>query len=249
MNPIMNVASNFKLRVIEDAACAHGATYNGRKVGAIGDCGAFSFHPRKPITTGEGGMLTTDNDEVASRARILRSHGESISDEMRHRADEIIYPDFVALGFNYRMTDMQAAIGVEQMKKLPYIVEEKRRLAFRYNEMLSDLAREEYLTLPLPIDGFVHAYQSYVILLNEKVNITRDALSNELQKQGIATRKGTYHVPGTRFYREVFGFKKGDFPNSETADKRSLAFPLYAGMEDGDISFVVENLRDLIKKD
>ena len=248
MDPIMDMAKSFSLKVIEDAACAHGAEYRGRKVGAIGDCGAFSFHPRKAITTGEGGMLTTNDQKIADQARILRSHGESVSDELRHKADVVIYPDFVMLGFNYRITDMQAAIGVEQMKKLPYILKERRRLASRYNQLLSELEGDECLVLPHPIDGFVHSYQSYVILMKEKVKGGRDGLSNELQKRGIATRKGTYHVPGTKFYKAVFGFNEGDFPNSELADDRSLALPLYAGMEEEDINYVVENLRDVIRE-
>ena len=124
MDPIMDMAKSFRLKVIEDAACAQGTVYKEKKVGDIGDCGAFSFHPRKSITTGEGGMLATNSEEIADYAKILRSHGESISDLLRHKADELVYPDFVMLGFNYRMTDIQAAIGVEQMKKLPNILGE-----------------------------------------------------------------------------------------------------------------------------
>lgn len=247
MDPIMEVATNFGLKVVEDAACAHGSVYRGRKVGTIGDCGAFSFHPRKPITTGEGGMLTTNNDDIAVRTRTLRSHGESVSDELRHKADEVIYPDYVMVGFNYRMTDIQAAVGVEQMKKLPYILEERRRIAFQYNELLTQLERDEYLVLPHFMDGFVHSYQSYVILLSEKLQGKRDELSNGMQERGVATRKGTYHVPGTQFYRETFGINEGDFPNSERADERSLALPMYAGMGGEEIDYVVENLRDLIR--
>lgn len=248
MDPILDIASNSKLKVVEDAACAQGTVYKGKRVGDIGDCGAFSFHPRKSITTGEGGMLTTNDEEVAARAKILRSHGETISDELRHRADEIVYPDFVMLGFNYRMTDIQAAIGVKQMAKLPHILKERRKIAMRYDELLSDLVKKEVLSLPPQRNGFTHSYQSYVVLLREKVKNKRDRLSNELQKKGIATRKGTYHVPGTKYYRQAFGFKKGDFPNSETADEKSLALPLYAGMEDGDVDYVVENLRELIRR-
>ncbi len=248
MDPIMDIAKNYKLKVVEDAACALGAEYKGNKVGGIGDCGAFSFHPRKAITTGEGGMLTTNNDEIAFRARVLRSHGESITDEERHKADEIIYPEFIMLGFNYRMTDIQASIGVEQMKKFPTILKERRKLASKYDDLFADLEKKEYLLLPPQRDGFVHTYQSYVILLKNRVNIGRDELSNELQKRGIATRKGTYHVPTLKYYQETPGFKKEGLANSEIADESSLAIPLYVGMEAGDIDYVAENLQDLIKK-
>ncbi len=249
MDPILEVARHFKLKVIEDAACALGTVYKGRKVGVIGDCGAFSFHPRKSITTGEGGMVTTDHPEIRDRVRMLRSHGESLSDEFRHKSDEVVYPDFEMLGFNYRMTDIQAAIGVEQMKKLPAILEERRKIAGRYNRLLSDLEKEECLLLPPQREGFLHSYQSYVILLKDKARIGRDKLSNELQKRGIATRKGTYHVPGIKVYRENFRYRKGDFRNSKTADEKSLALPLYAGMEQADANYVIENLQAIIKNE
>jgi dTDP-4-amino-4,6-dideoxygalactose transaminase len=248
MDPIMEVAKQFKLKVVEDAACALGTVYKGRKVGVTGNCGAFSFHPRKSITTGEGGMVTTNDRETADRVRMLRSHGESLSDESRHKSDEVVYPDFELLGFNYRMTDVQAAIGVEQMKKLPYMLEERRRIAHRYNDLLSDLEKEEYLLLPPQREGFIHSYQSYVILLRDKVKIERDKLSNELQKRGIATRKGTYHVPGIKCYRESVSLKKGNLSNSKKADERSLAIPLYVGMEEADVDYVIENLRHMIRK-
>jgi dTDP-4-amino-4,6-dideoxygalactose transaminase len=248
MDPVMEVARNFKLKVVEDAACALGTVYKGKKVGVIGDCGAFSFHPRKSITTGEGGMVTTNAQEIADRVRMLRSHGESLSDEFRHKSDEVVYPDFELLGFNYRMTDIQAAIGVKQMEKLPYILEERRRIAKRYDELLSDLVKEEFLLLPPEGPGLKHSYQSYVVLFREKMKQTRDRLSNELQKRGIATRKGTYHVPGTKYYRQTIGSKKGDFPKSETADEKSLALPLYVGMDDSDIDYVVDHLKDLIRR-
>lgn len=247
MDPIMEVAKHFKLKVVEDAACALGTVYKGRKVGTIGECGALSFHPRKSITTGEGGMVTTDNRDIADQVRMLRSHGESLPDEFRHRSCEVVYPDFELVGFNYRMTDIQAAIGVEQMKKLPHMLEERRRIAHQYNDLLSDLEREEYLLLPPQREGFLHSYQSYVILLTDKVRIGRDKLSNELQKRGIATRKGTYHVPGIKVYRENVSHRKGDFRNSEIADEKSLALPLYAGMEQGDANYVIENLQAIIK--
>jgi dTDP-4-amino-4,6-dideoxygalactose transaminase len=248
MDPILDMTKGSRFSVIEDAACGHGAVYRDRMVGTIGVCGAFSFHPRKPITTGEGGVLTTNDSEIADRIRTLRSHGESLSDEVRHQANEILYPDYVDAGFNYRMTDIQAAVGVEQVKKLPYILERRRRLAGEYNRLLSELERDEYVALPRETAGCLHSYQSYVILLRERSLMERNEVSNELQRRGIATRKGTYHVPGTRFYRETFGFKRGDFPNSEFADERSLALPLFVQMTDEELTYVVENLEGVIRR-
>jgi dTDP-4-amino-4,6-dideoxygalactose transaminase len=247
MDPILELASRFDLKVVEDAACAHGAEYHGTMVGIMGRCGVFSFHPRKVITTGEGGMLTTNDELLAAEVSILRSHGESLSDEVRHRADEVIYPDYGSLGYNYRMTDLQAAVGTEQMRKLPHILRERGRIASRYMELLAELEEDGFVGLPRQEYGTVHVFQSFVILLKEKVEKSRDKLSNELNKIGIATRKGTYHVPGTRFYRETFGFRAGDFPNSEWAEKRSLAIPLYVPMTDEEVGYVVEHLRQTIR--
>lgn len=247
MDPILELARHFKLKVVEDAACALGTIYKGRKVGVIGQCGAFSFHPRKSITTGEGGMVTTNDKEINDRVRMLRSHGESLSDEFRHRSDEVVYPDFELLGFNYRMTDIQAAIGVEQMKKLPDMLEARRKIASRYDHLLSGLEKDESILLPPRRDGFIHSYQSYVILLMDRVSMERDKLSNELQKRGIATRKGTYHVPGIKVYRESFSFKKNTLRNSMMADERSLALPLYAGMEEIDVNYVIERFQAILE--
>jgi len=246
MDKILEIAKEYNLYVIEDAACAHGTEYKGKKVGTIGDCGVFSFHPRKPITTGEGGMFVTDIEELAYKVEILRNHGESISDELRHKSESIIYPDYYLPGFNFRMTDIQGAIGVEQIKKISFIIDEKRKIANIYNELLIELEQKGYLILPYEPKDMLHTYQSYVILLTEKVNISRDRLSNKLKDKGISTRKGTYNVPMTRFYRERFSFKKSDFPNAEIADKNSLALPSYIGIKGEEIDYVISNLKNLI---
>jgi dTDP-4-amino-4,6-dideoxygalactose transaminase len=216
-------------------------------VGTIGDCGMFSFHPRKLITTGEGGMLTTNREDIAETVRSLRSHGESLSGKSRRDTHQIFYPEYTMLGYNYRMTDLQGAVGVEQIKKLPALLKKRRQLAARYHQLLADPEQEEYLRLPGSSEGLTHSYQSYVLLLTPKVKKDRDQLSHELQERGIATRKGTYHVPGTKFYRETFGFQKGDFPCSEQAESRSLALPLYPGMQEDEMEYVVDNLCDLLR--
>ena len=245
MDEVMEIARSRGLAVVEDAACAMGAEYKGVKVGTIGDCGAFSFHPRKPITTGEGGIFTTNNGDLAEVVKALRSHGETVSDESRHRSGDILYPDYRFAGYNYRMTDIQAAIGVEQVKKFPYILGERRRIAAAYSSLLSGLEDAGLIGLPRSQQNSSHTYQSYVVLI--KGDASRDRISYELQQLGISTRKGTYHVPLTSFYRERFGFRSGDFPNSELAEARSLALPLYVGMGEEEIGYVVENLEKLVR--
>ncbi len=155
MNPIMEIAKQYKLCVVEDATCALGALNHNKHAGSFGNAGCFSFHPRKSITTGEGGMIITNNEEIASRIESLRNHGASMSDLARHEKGGYLLPEFDALGYNYRMTDLQGAIGVEQMKKLPYILAKKIERAKIYDEQLKGV---EYLQHPSATEGCKHVY-------------------------------------------------------------------------------------------
>ena len=132
------LAEKYGVKIVEDAACAIGSRYKGKPIGGHTEMACFSFHPRKVITTGEGGMITTNNVDYAKRLRLLRQHGMSVPDTVRHGAKRVIIEQYVCLGYNYRMTDIQAAIGIEQMKKLDWIVRRRRELASRYTEALSD---------------------------------------------------------------------------------------------------------------
>jgi dTDP-4-amino-4,6-dideoxygalactose transaminase len=142
--------------IIEDAACAAGAAYKGRTAGSLGELGCFSFHPRKSITTGEGGMVTTNDDELAEKVNVLRNHGASISEEQRHHgAQPYLLPEFNALGFNYRMTDLQGAVGVVQLRKLDGFIAERQRWASFYEQELADSrvaanARRSHASAPMP---------------------------------------------------------------------------------------------------
>lgn len=249
MDAIMAVARKHGLAVVEDAACALGTLWRGRHVGAFGGGGAFSFHPRKAITTGEGGMYTTADPEKARRARSLRDHGASKSDHARHaHPGAALLPVFDMVGYNYRMTDLQGAVGVAQLTKLPIILERRISLAKRYDDLLRDTAG---LVTPTEPAGCRHAYQSYVCRLNtadvspkaiQAGNAQRNAVMAALESEGIATRQGTHAVHMLDYYRHAFGLDAMDFPCAWAADQLSLTLPLYADMSDADQDRVVERL-------
>ncbi|HEY8079403.1 MAG TPA: DegT/DnrJ/EryC1/StrS family aminotransferase, partial [Labilithrix sp.] len=243
MKPLMEIADKRGVAVLEDAACATGSRYAGKHVGTFGRAGCFSFHPRKAITSGEGGMITTDDEKIATRIEVLRSHGAAMSDLARHSAGGgFELPEFDELGFNYRMTDIQAAIGVEQMKKLPWILEARQKRATRYDELLAGIRG---LALPYTPKGSEHAYQSYVTLV-ETSHEERNRVALELQRRGIATRQGTHAVHALGLYRRKFGLKPEDCPMAWKADRQSMTLPLYATMTDEEQDYVVKNVREVM---
>ena len=242
MNPIMKLAGEYGLKIIEDAACALATQYEGQAVGGIGDVGCFSFHPRKIVTTGEGGMLTTNDGNLAERLRALRTHGATISDLARHKKSGSLLPEFNLLGYNYRMTDMQGAIGVEQMKKLDWMIENRIRLSRRYDEMLRDV---EWLKLPYVPPNSKHTYQSYVTLVVEDSPLSRNDIMQKLEDAGISTRQGTHAVHTLGYYKQKYGFQESDFPSSLKADRQSMALPLYPQMTDEEQDYVINNITDI----
>ena len=243
MNPIMKLAEKYGLKIIEDAACALAAQYEGRAAGGIGDVGCFSFHPRKIITTGEGGMLITNNSNLAERLRALRSHGATISDLARHKKGGFLLPEFNLLGYNYRMTDLQGAIGVEQMKKLDWIIENRIRLAQRYDEMLEDI---DWLKIPYVPPNSKHTYQSYVTLVTENSPLSRNDIMQKLEDAGVSTRQGTHAVHTLGYYKQKYGFQESDFQNSLKADRQSMALPLFPQMTDEEQNYVVKGIKHIL---
>ena len=243
MDPIMEIAQQYNLYVVEDAACALGTTYKGQHVGVIGDVGCFSFHPRKNITTGEGGMLTTKRAELAEQFRVLRTHGAMESDLARHQKGRFGLPEFHVLGYNYRMTDIQAAIGIAQMGKLDWILAQRRVRARRYDEALADVV---WLQLPTVPAGYEHTYQSYVVVVKDEAPMDRDELARRLQKAGIASRPGTLAVHNVGYYRTHYGTRPGDCPMALKAERQSLTLPLFPTMNDHEQRFVVAMLRDIL---
>lgn len=239
VQPMLDVARDRGWYVIEDAACAIGARYHGATPGTLGDVGCFSFHARKVITTGEGGMLVARDPRVAERAAMLRSHSAAVSALERHESKSFALPSYDRVGFNYRMTDVQAAIGVAQLGRLESLVCNRRRLARRYTEGLTGLRG---IRLPSEPSGRVHAYQSYVIVVTDEARVSRDALAAELAEQGIATRQGTHAVHLLGAYASKYGLRADSFPNALRADRQSLALPLYPQMTEDEQEYVIARI-------
>jgi perosamine synthetase len=257
MKPIKEIAKRHGLRVIEDAACGMGSYYHGEHVGTFGDVGCFSFHPRKAITTGEGGMLTTGDESLMVTFKSLRDHGASKSDLDRHvdRGGSLL-PEFNQLGYNYRMTDIQGALGIAQMAAAREIIAVRKARAEKYHQMLKD---EQWLKTPECPDGSIHSYQSYVCLLKLKdhswnskqpnteqisfLNKRRNDLMEQLGANGIAVRQGTHAVHALGYYKRKYRLKTEDYMNSFIAERLSITLPLYAQMNDDEQDFVGREIK------
>lgn len=251
MDPILALAEKYALSVVEDAACGFDAWYKNRHVGTFGDVGCFSFHPRKAITTGEGGMVITENEKLAERIRSLRDHGAMTSDLQRHLGNRpYVMPEIVEPGYNYRMTDIQAALGVSQMNNAKEIQHRRRDVAGRYDDALRG---NPWLVTPVCPQGYIHGCQSYVCLFAperitlqnvEKIHAGRNAFMDHLQARGIATRPGTQAVHILEYYRKTYGIQPEDLPNSLMAYMCSVTLPLYAHMSDDEFGYVMNTLQE-----
>ncbi len=227
--------------IVEDAACAAGASFRGRSVGALGEVAAFSFHPRKAITTGEGGMLTTLDPARAATAEMLRNHGAATSEEDRHRGPRPYQmAEFNMLGFNYRMTDLQGAVGLVQLGKLDRFIRERQVWAGYYD---TELAKVPWLRTPAVPADVQHAWQSYVVYVDpDSAPMPRNEMMERLHRLGIATRPGTHAVHGLGYYRQKFGTSPEQFPAAWDCERQSMAIPLHNRMAPTDFERVVEAL-------
>lgn len=234
MSAILDIADRYGLPVVEDAACALGASLNGRQAGTWGVMGCFSFHPRKAITTGEGGMITTNDAGIMRQLRALRNHGQD---------PEALVPDFIMPGFNYRMTELQAALGLTQMTKLDRVIDARRRLAANYSQLLLNSP----IQAPFLSGGSHPVYQSYVVLLPEHCISERSKMIETLREHGIETTIGTYHMPMTTYFCNRYGYQVGDFPVADQLFARSLTLPLYETLSADDQHRVVEKLLEQVK--
>jgi len=249
MAPILALSKKYELWVVEDAACGFGAKYKGSHVGSFGDVGVFSFHPRKAITTGEGGMVTGSNEELITKIQQLRDHGAVMSDLQRHLGSKpYLLADHIHAGYNQRMTDIQGALGAKQMERASEIIDERRSIAYKYNEAFAGL---EWLGLPAVIAGYEHGYQSYPCLLKpesvsiknvEKLNAARNNWMDEIQTKGISTRPATHAVHMLTYYREKYELKPEDFPNAYLANDCSISLPLFHGMTSEEQDYVIQTV-------
>ena len=234
----MAIAEPRGIAVIEDAACAIGTTYKSKPVGAIGDVGLFFIHPRKAVTMGEGGAVTTNRDDLASLVRSQRNHGATGA------PDPSIEPHgpwtmaaFDNLGFNLRLSDIQAAVGVAQMGKLDRLLSERRRLGRRYSELLE---KNNSIARPLGGDVEGHAFQSYVIRVHEGDRGQRNAVMAALAAAGIQTRPGTHAVHRLGYYKGKYGLRAEQFPNAVLAEDTTITLPIFPNMTDEDQHRVVD---------
>ena len=245
LDGIEAVARAHGLLVVEDAAPALGATYRGRPVGGSRNPACFSFHPRKVITTGEGGMITTNDDALASRLRILRAHAMSVSDLARHHAREVVLEEYHEVGYNYRLSDLHAAVGIVQMSRLPFMLAERRRIAALYAKGLSGVPG---LELPLSTAEAPHTYQSYIVRIDSDAvesGKTRDEVMQELLEVGIATRRGVMAIHLEPAYRRHGAMER--LPVTERAARDTMLLPIYSGMTADEQEYVIEQLTRVLR--
>jgi len=233
MPSILALANRWQIPVVEDAACALGASCQGRPAGTWGLIGCFSFHPRKAITTGEGGMLITSDKPLAARLRAIRNHGlDSDSTTI----------DFIRPGLNYRLTDFQAAMGVTQMAKLERIISARQARTKTYNQLLAGAG----VRTPLVLEGSRHVFQSYVVLLPPGQAARRPGLISALKQRGIETTIGTCHMPLTSYFRSRYNYAQGDFPVADQVFARALTLPLHELLSPAEQQTVVAGLCDAL---
>ena len=251
MKGILEIAEKHNLKVIEDAACGLGSFFGGKHVGTFGDAGCFSFHPRKAVTTGEGGMITTRDRDLMVTLKSLRDHGASKSDLIRDvDLGGSLLPEFNQLGYNYRLTDIQGALGAAQMKNASRIISARIARAERYHQTLG---KEEWFKVPECPAGYIHSYQSYVGLLKRSkksgkqeislLNQKRNQMMERLGRKGIAVRQGTHAVHTLGYYRGKYHLKPEDCINSFIAEQLSITLPLYVQMTDEEQDFVLKELK------
>jgi perosamine synthetase len=225
MDAFFALAERHGVALVEDAACAIGAHYKGRPIGSLGPLACFSLHPRKVITTGEGGMITLQDRDVAARLRQLRQHAMDVSDLARHSARDVVIETYPERGWNYRMTDMQAALGLCQLELLDGILQERARLADRYTAAVE---RIPGLAPPYEPEYAERTWQSYAVTLTGDAPIGRTELMRRLLLDGVPTRRGVMAIHREPSYADP----AVDLPQTDAASGRSLMLPLFAGLTD-----------------
>jgi dTDP-4-amino-4,6-dideoxygalactose transaminase len=239
MDGFFALADRYEVAIVEDAACAIGATYKGRPIGSLGPIACFSLHPRKVITTGEGGMITVHDPEVAARMRRLRQHAMNVSDLDRHRAKDIVIESYPERGFNLRMTDMQAQLGLCQLDVLDEILARRRHLAERYNAALRDIP---HLQTPYEPPYAQRTWQSYCVRVLPSSPVGRTELMRRLMHDGIATRRGVMAIHEEMAYADA----DASLPHTEAAACDVLMLPLFTGLTEEQQDYVVERIAEQV---
>jgi len=233
MDPILDVARRYDLSVIEDACEAIGAEYKGRKAGTLSDAAVFAFYPNKQMTTGEGGMIVTDNDDWADLFRSLRNQGRDVFDAWLNHS---------RLGYNYRLDEMSAALGLAQLGRIEELLAKRERVAQWYNERLRDV---EGVQIPYIAPTTTHmSWFVYVVRLAPEID--RDAVMTALEERGIPSRPYFTPIHLQPFYRKIFGYGEGDFPITESVAKSTLALPFYGNLDEEKVDFVCETLKEIV---
>ena len=242
IDAFQTLASKYNLKLIEDAACAAGSAYKGNKIGCHSELVCFSFHPRKVISTGDGGMITTNRSDYYERLKQLRQHGMSINDRVRHESKRIVFEDHVEIGYNYRMTDIQGAIGIKQLEKLDWIVAERRKVARFYDEAFKGLP---FIKLPTEQKGYFSNYQSYSIYIEKTCPVKRNDLMQAMLDSGISTRRGVMTTHRETAYKvECLGV---NLIISEDMQDNSIILPLYVPMTREEVSYIAETFVAMIE--
>jgi dTDP-4-amino-4,6-dideoxygalactose transaminase len=246
MDSILDLAKSKNLAVIEDAAHAIPAKYKGRNIGTLSAMTAFSFYATKTLATGEGGMVTTDDDSLADRVRLMRLHGMSRDAWKRYRADGSWRYEIIEAGYKYNLTDLQAALGLVQLARCEEMWRSRARIARRYTQALASM--EAYRTLPVDSD-VQHAWHLFVVLVDpSKLRIHRDQVIDELRERGIGTAVHFIPLHLHPYYQQTWGYRTGEFPIAEDYFDRCISLPIYPGMTDEDITQVIEGLDEIAAK-
>lgn len=241
MNVIMKIAEDYNLKVVEDAAHAPGAEYKRKKCGTIGDIGCFSFFANKNLVTGEGGMVVTNDDALAEKIRIIRSHGMTTLTWDRHKGHAHSY-DVVDMGFNYRINEMASAIGLVQLKKMNKNNEKRRKIVEEYRKRLEDISG---ISVPFKDHKEKSSYHIFPILLSEIIK--REEFMDRLKERGIQT---SIHYPPIHlfsYYRKKFGFEEGILPKTEFVGKHEITLPLHPMMNEKEVEYIVESIKGALK--
>jgi dTDP-4-amino-4,6-dideoxygalactose transaminase len=246
MDPLMKLAGERKLTIIEDAAHAAGASYKGRRIGALGAMTCFSFYAIKNMTTGEGGMVTTDNSELAEKVRLYSLHGMSRDAWKRYTSEGSWYYEILYPGFKYNMTDMQAALGLHQLARLDQFIARRTEIAQRYDRAFAECPS---LITPPSADGIRHAWHLYPLLIQpERLKLTRNEFIEKLRAMNIGTTVNFIPNHLQPWYRDTYGYRKGDFPASEWVYEREISLPLFPKMSDRDAADVIEAVLTLCRQ-